>query len=343
MPVAMHETDLPELSSILSSFAAQASFGIAVVVPPAWDIIYANPVFQHAIQAATPPLGHTLPSVMPDSAGGMAELLREALTTGRTCARREVPVLLLGKPPTWWDFEYIPMRTPGGRPNAIMVISREVTGQVRAREQAERAQEALRADEQRLRLAVEARHMFWWDWDLSTGRVTWADGLEAALGMPPGAFGGTPEAFAALLHPDDRENVQRVFAAALAEGAPLRCRFRMIRADGSVRWTLAHGTILRAPTGEPLRAVGIDMDISDQRAAEDATRLLETVINSITDSVTVRDLDGRYVFANAAAARRLGVAGKGGVTGRRTADLLPAAQWAMIEPELRKVVDTGRP
>src|SRR5215510_9960079 len=68
-------------------------------------------------------------------------------------------------------------------------------------------EEALRDSQERLNLAMEAAGLFAWESDLASGRVVWSDSGEQIIGMPPGSFGGTYDAFLALVHPADREIV----------------------------------------------------------------------------------------------------------------------------------------
>lgn len=126
-----------------------------------------------------------------------------------------------------------------------------------------------RAHEQ-MRLAIGAARMFFWDWDIATGTIEWSDGLEAACGLPPGGFGGTTEALRALIHPDDLPRVEAALGRALAGEALYEIEFRMCRPDGSMRWVAARGTVQRDGTGKPVRMVGIDLDATERKAAEQA-------------------------------------------------------------------------
>ena len=70
-----------------------------------------------------------------------------------------------------------------------------------------RAEEAVRASEERLRLAQQAACIGTFEWNIQTGVNTWTSELEAMYGLPPGGFGGTQTAFENLVHPDDRARV----------------------------------------------------------------------------------------------------------------------------------------
>ena len=135
-----------------------------------------------------------------------------------------------------------------------------------------RGERALRESEERLRLALSAARMATWDWDVATGKMTWSENLEPALGMDTGAFGGTMDAFRLLVHPDDRDRVEEALRRALAGEAEYDVDFRIRRADGGVRWTETRGTVIRDNAGRPVRMVGVDVDITDRMQAETALR-----------------------------------------------------------------------
>ena len=96
------------------------------------------------------------------------------------------------------------------------------------------AEEALRASEERLRLAQQAARIGTFDWNIRTGVNTWTPELEEVYGLPPGGFGGTQTAFENLVHPDDRAGVIKLGDAAMKSGQPTKGEWRVVWADGSV-------------------------------------------------------------------------------------------------------------
>jgi PAS domain S-box-containing protein len=130
----------------------------------------------------------------------------------------------------------------------------------------------LQVSEERLRMALDAGHMGVWDWDIATGKVKWSESLEPLHGLRPGTFNGTFEAFQELVHPDDREVVNRAIARAVAEGAGYDLEFRSRWPDGTVHWMSAKGTVLRDEGGRPIRMIGIGIDTTERRRLEDELR-----------------------------------------------------------------------
>jgi hypothetical protein len=61
-------------------------------------------------------------------------------------------------------------------------------------------------------------------------------------------------------------------ARALAEGERFEHDYRIIRADGEVRWMCSRGTIVRRPNGSAVELYGVTVDITESKLAEDRVR-----------------------------------------------------------------------
>lgn len=79
-------------------------------------------------------------------------------------------------------------------------------------EQHRQAEEALKAREERLKLALEAAHMGTWDSNFETDELVWSGPVEALFGLEPGSFEGTREAMYRLVHPGDRDMVREAIS-----------------------------------------------------------------------------------------------------------------------------------
>jgi PAS domain S-box-containing protein len=131
------------------------------------------------------------------------------------------------------------------------------------------AVEALRTAEERMRFALQNANVGIWDMDYTTGVNRWSETLEAHYGLQPGTFDGTFEAFVERIHPDDQESVLETFGKAMKSGADFSILNRSIWPDGTVRWLSGSGRILLGEHGEPVRGVGISLDVTERHVLEE--------------------------------------------------------------------------
>jgi PAS domain S-box-containing protein len=137
-----------------------------------------------------------------------------------------------------------------------------------------RAEETLKLSEERLRMATEGAELALWDWDLTTGRVFCNDLYFRLLGYEPGEFEVTYETWAALVHPDDRQEAEARTRVALLEGLEsYSSEYRIRRKDGTYRWVHDQGrAVQHDAAGRPTRALGIHVDITRRKETEAALR-----------------------------------------------------------------------
>jgi PAS domain S-box-containing protein len=169
-----------------------------------------------------------------------------------------------------------------------------VSNALRARTEAE---DELRGNAERLRLALEAARMGTWEWDISSGTVRRGAQTAALLGLPAEGLPGTFEQFKESLHPDDRPAMEQAIAGALAGTGTLDIEFR-VRTDPP-RWLQSSGLVYRDEAGRPLLMRGTVADITARKQSEDALRESEAELRalfaSMQDVTLVLDGDGRYL------------------------------------------------
>ena len=202
------------------------------------------------------------------------------LTYGTAASRRTLPDLHL--PEALGNVMFLE------RPlNALTLVSvvrtalRARRRQLQVREHLHRvevAAEALRESEANLQTALRAGRLGSWSLELPTMDLTASAALKASFGL------GEAEPFSyadlvAAVHPDDRKRRAGAFKRAIGGGTDYDVEHRVIWPDGSVHWIEARGRTVYAPgTGEPLRMIGVTLDVTERhRAAEELRRLNETL------------------------------------------------------------------
>ncbi len=132
-----------------------------------------------------------------------------------------------------------------------------------------RALVALRASQDKLRMAVDTAGIGVWTWNLGRDEVVWEPALSAIFGLPPGTSPRGRDGYLALVHPDDREATAAKIVAGMKVGR-WEDEYRIIRADGAVRWVMGKGALIRDAEGA--RCVGAAMDVTERREREEQLR-----------------------------------------------------------------------
>jgi PAS domain S-box-containing protein len=140
----------------------------------------------------------------------------------------------------------------------------------RARRREVEAQLALAYD--RLRMAVEAGRSVGWDWDIKNGRDQWFGDLETMFGIPVDSYTGHVDDFRRRIYPEDRKLAWQAVADARQNRKPFTAEFRVVRADGTVRWISARGQFFYRHNGDAERMLGMAVDITERRLTEEALR-----------------------------------------------------------------------
>jgi PAS domain S-box-containing protein len=138
----------------------------------------------------------------------------------------------------------------------------------------QQTQEALRHANDRLDLAVRSSNIAIWELDMPDGHIENAHvfviNLWESLGYDPQTMPTDfPSAFALYFHPDERERAGRELQELMAsDGREWNNEFRVRSKDGSTRWHLSRGTVLRDQEGKPVRFLGTTADITELKEAE---------------------------------------------------------------------------
>jgi PAS domain S-box-containing protein len=137
-------------------------------------------------------------------------------------------------------------------------------------EERARASEALRERDEELQLALRANDLGLWVWDLNNGTAYWTDGVYRLMGLEPGSIEPKHEAWFGCIHPDDVDEVRAAVEQTRLGGKEYRRQYRILRADGSMRWIESQSSSQRDSEGNATRLVGVLADITPRKRAEDA-------------------------------------------------------------------------
>jgi PAS domain S-box-containing protein len=146
-----------------------------------------------------------------------------------------------------------------------LYVCRDVT----ERKESERA---LRRNEERLTLALEAASMGMWDLHVPSGEMSWSPETHRILGDPAGDKTPSFDSFLELVHAADRDRVSQAMIDAMDQGGSYEAEFRVVGYDDVERWVMGKGKAVR--NGKPLRMLGVVVDFTDRHRLEDERREL---------------------------------------------------------------------
>ena len=86
-----------------------------------------------------------------------------------------------------------------------------------------------------------------------------------------------------MIHPEDREGVQQTVQQAMQSGEEVVIEYRVLRADGSIRWIASRGRLQPAKTGKPSRMMGVSVDITERKHSEDELKDAYLEIRKLKD------------------------------------------------------------
>ena len=214
---------------------------------------------------------------------------------GGTLSYRNKDLVLLrdGIPEeVWLDLFYSPVADDDGRPAGVMAMVVETTERVISERRRQEAEDAYRADNERVRLALNAGALLGsFVWDVKANVLSGDERFARTFSFPAESnLANLPADLAASrIHPDDLNWVNEQFDKSVATGVPFNAEYRVLRPDGSYLWVQASGCCEFNEQGEPFRFPGVLIDIHERKMAEESllkfTRNLE---QRVADEVEAR-------------------------------------------------------
>jgi PAS domain S-box-containing protein len=282
--------------------------------------------------------GKTVFDVLPpDYAAPFADSDREVLTFGQMVVRENHdPVRTIYRDSLAVKF---PVRDSHGAIIGIGGFTQDIT-------ERKRAENALRESEARLRRAQLQAKLASWSWNLETDTYVWAPGSGLALGLSDADLPLANAAYSALVHPDDRDALWRLYVEVEAGRDVFTTEFRIRRPGGEVIWVEEIGEVGRDAIGRRVSVSGTLQDVSERKRAEAALRDSEARLRGFLDhapfAMYLKDTDLRYLLVNRAVEQFQGMTAAE-ICGRTPDQIYPPRLAERFAAEDREVLAQGAP
>lgn len=134
-----------------------------------------------------------------------------------------------------------------------------------------RIETEIRLANARLELAQNAGGIGIYDKDYVSGTFYRSPQTERLFGLPPGGFGHGDDVWLPHVHPEDRQAAAEAVQRAIeAKRTDYSVTYRVLLPDGDIRWISSVGQIILAPDGQLIRDIGVNVDLTEQKRAEQA-------------------------------------------------------------------------
>ena len=220
-----------------------------------------------------PLIGRELLEACPELRGqGFDDMLRRVLTTGEPHIGTEVLAQVAKFPggPTedrYYNFKYLRINDQDSNPYGVYDFAIDVTEQVLAQRRLRESGAKLREAEDLLKRAIEVANIGFYEWDLTSNRITFSAQMQKDWGID----GGTSlEGVVSHIHPEDRERVNHGIAKTVAAGTKYFEEYRVQRpTDGKIIWIEAQGGLVEDSQGKLTRFIGTSLDITRRKTTEE--------------------------------------------------------------------------
>jgi PAS domain S-box-containing protein len=162
----------------------------------------------------------------------------------------------------WLRWEVRPWYNNNNEICGIIIFSEDIT-------QRKQLEIDLKISEERLRLTLDLTGIGSWDWNIQTYQSLWNDNQFLNWGIEPKSVVPSYTIWQQQIHPDDLERVEQELQKALQTQIPYHAEYRIYRQnDGTVHWMMEKAHFLCDESGQPMRMLGITMDITERKQAE---------------------------------------------------------------------------
>lgn len=298
--VATGEAGLPECEHRFRDTFAQAAIGMAIIDSQG-IFVYANQAFCQICGYAEPELlrMHFTETLHPEDREVRRQIYGRIMAGEIGSFINERRMLRKDGTTSWARTSItVPKQWPG--PLQVIAFIEDIT-------ERKRAEEALRASEERFRIAAENASDLIYEWDLRTDHVDVFGPAHQQLGDWP--MPRSSEAWGKIVHPEDLPHVLADFERYIQSGERYKGSYRIVGQNGKTYHYSNRGQVIRNPSGEPCKWVGLCTNITERKQAEEAVSQLAAIVECSESAIFATDLDGNIITWNHGAEKLAGYTG----------------------------------
>ena len=323
----------------------QAAIGLAIADPETQQFLRVNARFCDILGYTRSELAqlHIYDVVHPEDLERDMPVIRELsgglsqhLLAHERCIRKDGAEI-------WGALSLAMVRDSSGKPLYWIDGLQDITKQKKAEQElAEHRENLERLVVERtedLNTAIEAANAAMFRHNLLTDDVERDQRWFEIAGITQEDFDGTHETWRKLVHPDDLATAEaRIDAVLKSQANSIQHEYRIVRPDGGIRYIESRSRVLRDDDGRPIANVGMDIDITERKKADEALRESEAFLRSMIEHMPFDffaiDRNLRYVMQSPGSQAAIG-----DVIGKSVDEIdVPAAQKEQWTSEHRQVL-----
>lgn len=227
-------------------------------------------------------IGKEMKEIVPKCADKTIEMISTVFETGESFTNLPFNKVRENEPETYVFglISFYPVKHPtSGEIFAVAVSLQDISELIRT-------QNLLKENQDRLRFSQEAGKIGSFEWDLRQNKMLWSPELEMIYGMGPGEFSSNPADWKQWIHPEDFDGLVEEIHKVLQGTSECNFECRIITKCNQVKWILSRGKVIKDHEGKNLKLIGINIDITEQKATVQKLRITEA---NLLHALSVRD------------------------------------------------------
>ena len=166
--------------------------------------------------------------------------------------------------------------------------------------------ERLTESERRLSLSQQVGGIGTWEWNIKTNVVCWTKQVSKLIASSSDQLSSSYEHYIKSIHIDDRDAVIAAIEKSVESGAPYDVDHRVVLPNGNIHWLNQKGSVLRDDNGVATTMLGVAIDITERKLAEEQLKLSSQVFRDTHEGIIITDTNNRIVDVNPAFCRITG-------------------------------------